>query len=637
MNLEQIRKAIEKNGNYWERRALENKLNIIENEDDYIKRIESIYEKANKDIDDKLAIVYARYAKENKMTLEQAYKTLPKKMEMEYKKDVMDYVEKARSGDTKWKQYLLNQSLMHKHSVLDQLRTEFRNVIYNIDMETTGGLYLEKVYANSNYYEQFKDGEENFAKVDEDRVKNLLKENWSGGDNFSEAIWKDKEKLVAALDDILIRGFAVGENYEDMVDRLSKRMNTSKSNARRLIMTESARMDNYGLLDRYKETGVKNLIFVATLDTKTSEICRAMDGEIIPIDKAQIGLNVPPMHPYCRSVISPYYEDNEPKTRIYRDKDNGKSIKGNFKDYADYLEKHLGNKEQAQALTKKKNDLRTLMMALGDTANIIQSNKEIEINPSKKLIENNLDNYKSFHKVYEEFTKEMEEEISKDLKKLLDENELATRTSMYGLKKILEDGKIKSQFEDGVESSTMVDKEFRAQSEKTLFGYELDLPANLRPIYGYLSNFKNGFDIDKSNGALMYGNVTIQLKKSNLANRTTFTVGDSLDSLGWSHLVPNLYTNPTKTAINPFRSLCDSHGKFVGKLGKNLKQVTQNQAYVELQFHGGNIVLDDIEKVYIYKSINTWKGKEPLNIKEDAIKDLEKALKKAKIDYEVVE
>lgn len=371
MNAEEIKKAIKNNSNYWEKRALENKLNIIENEEDYVRRISAIYDQANKDIDDKLAKVYARYAKENKLTLEQAYQILPKKMETEYKKDVMDYVDKAKSGDPKWQQYLLNQSIMHKHSVLDQLRTEFRNVIYNIDMETTGGKFLEKIYANANYYAQYTNNEEAFAKVDQDKIKRLLEEDWSGGGNFSQNIWKNKEQLVQALDDIVIRGLAVGESYDKMADKLSKRMDTSKSNARRLIMTESARMDNEGLLSYYKETDVKNLIFVATLDMRTSDICKAMDGEIIPIDKAQIGLNVPPMHPYCRSVISPYYEDNEPSTRMYRDKDTGKSTKGDYKNYVDYLERHLGDKKQAKALASTKNDLATLIMAINSTVNII--------------------------------------------------------------------------------------------------------------------------------------------------------------------------------------------------------------------------------------------------------------------------
>ena len=98
MKTEDIKKLIESNSNYWQKRALENKLNIIENEDDYVKRLSAIFEKANKDIDDKLAAVYTRYAKENKMTLEQAYKQLPRAMEKEYKADVKDYIERLKVG-----------------------------------------------------------------------------------------------------------------------------------------------------------------------------------------------------------------------------------------------------------------------------------------------------------------------------------------------------------------------------------------------------------------------------------------------------------------------------------------------------------------------------------------------------------
>lgn len=368
MNSEEIKKAIEENSNYWQSRALENKLNIVENEEDYVRRISAIYDTANKQIEEKLGRIYARFAKENKLTLDEAYQILPKKMELEYKKDVMDYINKAKSGDTKWKKYLLNQSIMHKHSVLDQLRTEYRNVVYNIDMETTGGKFLEKIYANANYHAQYSNNEENFARVDQDKIKRLLEENWSGGGNFSNLIWKNKEQLVKALDDIVIRGLATGESFDKMADELSKRMGTAKSAAKRLIMTESARMENEGLLDYYKRTGVEYLEFIATLDMRTSDICRAMDGELIPIAEARIGLNVPPLHPYCRSVVAPVYEDeleeidNEP--RIHRSKETGKSVLGNYKNYADYVEKEYGDKKQAQAIVSTKNDLRTLISAI---------------------------------------------------------------------------------------------------------------------------------------------------------------------------------------------------------------------------------------------------------------------------------
>lgn len=412
MNTEEIKKAIEKNSNYWEKRALENKLNVIENEEDYLKRITSIYNHANKQIDEKLAKVYARYAKENNLTLEEAYQILPKKIETEYKNDVMDYISKAK--DPSYKQYLLNQSIMHKHSVLDQLRTEMRNAIYDIDIEETGGKFLEKIFTNSNYKAQYDNNEEAFAKVDKDKIQNLLKENWSGGGNFSELIWKDREKLVKALDDIVVKGLAVGDNYDKMSDKLAKRMDTSKSNAKRLIMTESARMENEGLLSYYQRIGAKQLIFVATLDMKTSEICRAMDGQIIPIEEARIGLNVPPLHPYCRSVISPHYEGNEPGDRVYRDVETGKTKKGEYRTYKEYLEEELGNKEQAEALASKRNDLQTLIKAVGtvpiqpslpvmDTSLKINTELNIENNVGREPMED------------EEIIKEIEEALEEGL------------------------------------------------------------------------------------------------------------------------------------------------------------------------------------------------------------------------------
>ena len=637
MNIEEIKKAIKSNSNYWEKRALENKLNVIENEEDYLKRITSIYNHANKQIDEKLAKVYARYAKENNLTLEEAYQILPKKMETEYKNDVMDYISKAK--DPSYRDYLLNQSIMHKHSVLDQLRTEMRNAIYDIDIEETGGKFLEKIFTNSNYKAQYDNNEEAFAKVDKDKIQNLLKENWSGGGNFSELIWKDREKLVKALDDIVVKGLAVGDNYDKMSDKLAKRMDTSKSNAKRLIMTESARMENEGLLSYYQRIGAKQLIFVATLDMKTSEICRAMDGQIIPIEEARIGLNVPPLHPYCRSVISPHYEGNEPGDRVYRDVETGKTKSGRYRTYKEYLEEELGDKEQAEALVSTRNDLQTLIKALSvvPVNNVAkQSNGTIDINPSEELFKRNQDSYNDFKERHvDEFTEEMDEQIEKDIKDILDENDMATRVSMENLDKILEDGRIKSQFETG-KSSTTINADIRKEMEQTLFGYNLDLEDSLRPIYGYLTNFKNGFDGSSTNGSIMYGNVAIKLKKSNLSNRTTFTFGDSLDGTRWDIKVPSLFTNPSKISISANRSLTDNYGKFVGKLPKDLKDITENIPYVELQFHGG-VSIKDIEKVYIYKSFDTWRGKQSLNIDDKVLKKITDKLDKLKIDYEVIE
>ena len=633
MNSDKLKELLEKNSNYWQSRALDSEIRAVENEEDYLKRIKGIYDAAQRDIEKKMANVYARYASNNKITLKEAYKQLPKKMETEYKADVNEYIRLAQEhqGDPKWKQYLLNQSLMHKHSVLNQLQTEYRKVIYDIDMEETAGKFLEKIYTNTSYYNQYLNNDEVFAKVDKDRIQSLINENWSGGGSFSENIWGNKEKLIKALDETVIRGMATGRSFDDMAKELAKKMDTGYNNAARLIMTESARMDNMSLLDTYKRMGVQKLEFVATLDMKTSEICRAMDGTIIDIENAKIGLNVPPLHPYCRSVIAPVIEDDKgSETRVYRDPETGKSKNGKLKTYKDYLEKVLGDKKAAEALASKQNDLRTLVNAVSATPATVTSNA-VDIQPANDLINRNREDYEEFRQK-NNFTDEMEKQVEKELKDIIEESDIATRTSMDGLESILEDGRIKSQFED-VKSSTYITKEQRAEVEKTLFGYNNNLNPKLRPIYGYLTNKK--FDISSKNGAIQYGNISIVLKKKNVFNRTTYTIGDSLDGTRWDYKVPTLLSQPNVRSMAAHRSLKDSYGNYTGKLGSSLDEVTNNVPYVEAQIHGG-VSVKDIDKVYIYTYMDTWSGRKSFNIDPIKLRKLESILKKNKIPYEVV-
>lgn len=588
MNTEEIKKAIEENSNYWEKRALENKLNVIENEEDYLKRITSIYNHANKQIDDKLAKVYARYAKENNLTLEEAYQILPKKMETEYKNDVMDYISKAK--DPSYKDYLLNQSIMHKHSVLDQLRTEMRNAIYDIDIEETGGKFLEKIFTNSNYKAQYDNNEEAFAKVDKDKIQNLLKENWSGGGNFSELIWKDREKLVKALDDIVVKGLAVGDNYDKMSDKLAKRMDTSKSNAKRLIMTESARMENEGLLSYYQRIGAKQLIFVATLDMKTSEICRAMDGQIIPIEEARIGLNVPPLHPYCRSVISPHYEGNEPGDRVYRDVETGKTKKGRYRTYKEYLEEELGDKEQAEALASTRNDLQTLIMAVDNISNSSKYFNDGDNNNQYKdsIYKIQESEYNNIYSVNDKYTEEYMDEQFNKVKELVNDetNELVIRVKEAAMENILKDGEFKNQYTTLTSGGTY-NPDWRKVVENNLFNIPINAISRNRPIYGYISNkfVENGsrsFELQK------YGNIKVVLKDS-IKDRCYISMGDSMNNS--ARIIPSKLEDMQKYSVRPEElafNKWDNLGEFRG--------------YPEIQIFGG-VKLKDIKYIELPKAL----------------------------------
>jgi len=55
----------------------------------------------------------------------------------------------------------------------------------------------------------------------------------------------------------------------------------------------------------YEDAGVEKYRYVAVLDGRTSEICRDLDGQVFPVKERRVGVNMHPMHPWCRSSTEP--------------------------------------------------------------------------------------------------------------------------------------------------------------------------------------------------------------------------------------------------------------------------------------------------------------------------------------------
>lgn len=62
-----------------------------------------------------------------------------------------------------------------------------------------------------------------------------------------------------------------------------------------------------------KELGIKYFKYDAHLDSRTSQICREMNGKIFKIDDYEIGVNAPPLHPNCRSTTQLILNEEEEK------------------------------------------------------------------------------------------------------------------------------------------------------------------------------------------------------------------------------------------------------------------------------------------------------------------------------------
>jgi len=164
-----------------------------------------------------------------------------------------------------------------------------------------------------------------FSAVNSKLIDKIINENWSG-ENYSKRIWKNTSKLAESVRETLTEAAMNGESIYKTSRKLSEAFDTTAYNAQRLIRTETTYAANQAEMLSYKELDIDRYKFVATLDTRTSPICQKQDGKIYEVKDAKAGVNLPSMHPNCRSTTIPYFEDGMPDIRIAKDKD-GKNIK----------------------------------------------------------------------------------------------------------------------------------------------------------------------------------------------------------------------------------------------------------------------------------------------------------------------
>lgn len=133
-------------------------------------------------------------------------------------------------------------------------------------------------------------------------INEIIRSSWSGK-NWSERLWDNTDQLSDDLIETMTTGFAQGKSYRLMTLDLKERLQTDEYKAVRLIRTEASYVANQTKLLVLSNSGVDEFEYVAVLDAKTSEICQDKDGSIVKLKDAEIGINLPPLHPNCRSTF----------------------------------------------------------------------------------------------------------------------------------------------------------------------------------------------------------------------------------------------------------------------------------------------------------------------------------------------
>lgn len=188
-----------------------------------------------------------------------------------------------------------------------------------------GGKHLKNVYSSVL-------NDLGGARVSEKYLNEVLNHNWAGS-NFSKRVWHNQDVLAKSLESNLLQSFASGKSNKQIADELEYHTNLGRYAANRLIRTETSYMVNSADLESSKQRGIKAKKFQANLDKRTSKICREHNQKVILIDDIKIGVNAPPLHPYCRSFLSDVLEgwdyETEEELQALVSENNVDSTEGN--------------------------------------------------------------------------------------------------------------------------------------------------------------------------------------------------------------------------------------------------------------------------------------------------------------------
>lgn len=148
----------------------------------------------------------------------------------------------------------------------------------------------------------------NFYSINDNIVREFVDVPWCNDENFSTRIWKDTQRVANYINQDMAQAFARGDSYDRIIKNVQRRFGVNRSNAYRLVFTEGTYIMAESSIKPFEEDFTQ-YEYSPILDSKTCEICRALNGKVFEISERQPGVNFPPMHPWCRCTWLPYVDD----------------------------------------------------------------------------------------------------------------------------------------------------------------------------------------------------------------------------------------------------------------------------------------------------------------------------------------
>lgn len=291
-----------KNKSYW----IERQKQWIKNQDKadtaLSNKLKRHYQKTAKEIEKDIAVYYQKYGEDNIIE----FRTMMKRLDKADRDLLFQSMDEFADKYPDYKHLMPVRESVYKLNRLQGLSysTQMQLLELGVYEQMEMEKYLEGVYAThySNMAKELGMGT-SFSNVNSQTIRDTIFTKWVSGENFSDRIWSNKNKLLSHLTTKYRDGLARGDNYDKLSKAITDRFGVGAYDAKRLVWTESSFVLNQAHAQPYEDAGVKEYEINAIMDSRTSDICRNLDGERFKFKGMEVGENHPPFHPWCRTVV----------------------------------------------------------------------------------------------------------------------------------------------------------------------------------------------------------------------------------------------------------------------------------------------------------------------------------------------
>ncbi|MDH8771882.1 minor capsid protein [Staphylococcus epidermidis] len=294
---------------YWEERAKEIIKEETLSDKEISEEIERIINEMIDDIEKEIAKFYARYATSEGISMSEAKKKVDAFDVVKFANQAKQYVDTRDFSDVANKELRAYNTKMYvSREKLLKAQIGLLVTYTYAKLESQMHNYMESAYYRALKQQAGILGDT--LQVASTDVKAIVLAPFQNS-NWSRRLWRDMKRTRIQVQRAVTHVIVRGRHPYEFVKELRKESGNSTYEIRRLLITETARvqtiatkqhmLENQGPDAEYK--------YVAKLDGKTTKTCRGLNGKVFKVKDMKPGVNAPPMHPFCRSSVVPYVGD----------------------------------------------------------------------------------------------------------------------------------------------------------------------------------------------------------------------------------------------------------------------------------------------------------------------------------------